>query len=268
MVLQGSALRRRPWFLSDHLCVCEIGDFVIRNLFNDSAVKVELVSAPDYIIAKRGEGADPQKLMSAAAYPDGWWYHTLWVHDGLIDGVARNDGKSHTDFVYISGSLPGNRQARALLQRLTFRNGDGSAMGVLVQAGRYSEFELDSVVMEPTVAQRDVVLKPGVQIDVLRLRNCQGFAVTPREGGVSVAKVELIDSDVAVRVPGARIVKLAAASVTPATASTTAPPAQTPGVPDLLAVVNNIREGLGALALRVGNLPEDTVSALARRIAG
>jgi hypothetical protein len=260
-VIEGSIIRRRPWSLSDHLSVCDIGDFVVRGIVNDSAVKVDLISAPDYIIAKRGEGADPQKLMSAAAYPDGWWYHTLWVHDGLIDGVARNDGKSHTDFVYISGSLPGNRQARALLQRLTFRNGDGSAMGVLVQPGRYSEFELDSVVMEPTVAQRDVVLKPGVQIDVLRLRNCHGFAVTPREGGVSVAKVELIDSDVAVRVPGTRLVQLAAQAPFPQT------PATDPPTADVLAAFNTIREGLGALSLRVSELPVIIVDALARRLA-
>jgi hypothetical protein len=201
--------------------------------------------------------------MDVGVYPDGWWYQGLYIHDGLIDGVARNDGKSHTDFIYVSGALPGQRQARALLQRLTFRNGDGSAMAVLVQPGRYSEFELDSVVMEPTVAQRDVVLKPGVQIDVLRLRNCHGFTVTPREGGVSVAKVELIDSDVAVRVPGARIVQSPASPVTPTTA-----PAVGPTVADLLAVVNNIREGLGALSLRVGALPRDILDAFAQRIAG
>jgi hypothetical protein len=257
--LQGSILRRRPWSLADHLSVCEIGDFVIRAVFNDSAVKVDLISAADYIIGKRGEGADPQKLMNAAGYPDGWWYHGLWVHDGLIDGVRRNDGKAHTDFVYINGTPPGARQARALLQRLTFRNGDGSAMAVLVQPGRYSEFELDTVVMEASVAQRDVVLKPGVQIDVLRLRNCHGFTVTPREGGVSVAKVELIGSTVDVRVPGARVVRLAAPDSGP-TAATSPPTA------DLLAAINSVREGLGALALRVGNLPEDILNAFARRI--
>lgn len=259
-VFEGTIIRRRPWSLPDHLSVCEIGDFVIRNVFNDSAVKVDLISAPDYIIGKRGEGADPQKLMSAAAYADGWWYHTLWVHDGLIDGVRRNDGRAHTDFIFINGTPPGARQARALFQRLTFRNGDGSAMAVLVQPGRYSEFEIDSVVMESTVVQRDVVLKPGVQIDVLRVRNCHGFAVTPREGGVTVGKVEMIDSDVVVRVPGTRIVTLAN------TPSIGVPTTSNPLAGDMLAVLNTIREGLGALSLRVGELPMTIVDALARRL--
>jgi hypothetical protein len=193
----GVGFAYRPWTLNDANADFVLENVTVLNVANDKAFYIPLATEYGYL---RGKGV--KELEDKSKYPDGqgMTFKSVTLRHCTVNGVARKDNAkiqgAHTDGLYINGD-PAIKFAKTdfLLEDFTVRNCDGSCMPILVQnPTRLGTFTLRRVLFEDSVVQKRLVLKRGVEIDVLQFENCGSINISPDDDTVRVGSVYIVNS--------------------------------------------------------------------------